>query len=60
LLKNMLKASGTVMKADFGPRPLSEGDLLLRVKDEGINNAICSQCSYHRLCCSGGSLPRPL
>lgn len=39
LLKNMLKASGTVMKADFGSRPLSEGDLLLRVKDEGINRA---------------------
>ncbi len=39
LLKHMLKESGTVMSADFGPRPLSEGDLLLRVKDEGINNA---------------------
>ena len=39
LLKNMLRKSGTVMKADFGPRPLSEGDLILRVKDEGINTA---------------------
>lgn len=37
LLKNMLRKSGTVMKADFGSRPLSEGDLILRVKDEGIN-----------------------
>lgn len=39
LLKNMLRKSGTVMRADFGPRPLSEGDLLLRIKDEGINKA---------------------
>ena len=43
LLKNMLRKSGTVMKADFGPRPLSEGDLILRVKDEGINTATTPQ-----------------
>jgi 2-keto-4-pentenoate hydratase len=39
LLKNMLIESGTVMKANFGVRPLHEGDLILRVKDNGINKA---------------------
>ncbi len=39
LLEKMLLPSGTVVPADFGARPLSEGDLVLRVKDEGINEA---------------------
>jgi len=39
LLNKMLRKSGTVMKAKFGVRPLSEGDLILRVKDKGINKA---------------------
>lgn len=39
LLEKMLLPSGTVLPADFGVRPLSEGDLILRVKDDGINDA---------------------
>jgi len=39
LLEKMLLPSGTVLPADFGARPLSEGDLILRVKDDGINEA---------------------
>jgi len=39
LLEKMLLPSGTVLPADFGARPLSEGDLILRVKDNGINEA---------------------
>jgi len=39
LLEKMLVPSGTVMNADFGVRSLSEGDLILRVKDDGINDA---------------------
>jgi 2-keto-4-pentenoate hydratase len=39
LLKKMLLESGTVMQATFGVRPLHEGDLILRVKDSGINKA---------------------
>ncbi|HPX11459.1 MAG TPA: hypothetical protein PKW20_04190, partial [Syntrophales bacterium] len=39
LLKKMLLPSGTVLPAAFGARPLSEGDLILRVGDDGINKA---------------------
>jgi 2-keto-4-pentenoate hydratase len=39
LLKNMMLESGTVMKANFGVRPLHDGDLILRVKGSGINKA---------------------
>jgi len=39
LLKNMLLKDGTVIEATFGVRPLHEGDLILRVKDAGINKA---------------------
>lgn len=49
LLKNMLRKSGTVMKADFGPRPLSEGDLILRVKDEEINKATTPQQALNHI-----------
>ena len=49
LLKNMLRKSGTIMKADFGCRPLSEGDLLVRVKDEGINRAKTPQQALNHI-----------
>ncbi len=39
LLKNMLLESGAVLPAGFGPRPLSEGDLILRVGSDRINKA---------------------
>lgn len=38
-LEQMLVPSGETYPADFGARPLVEADLLLRVKDEGINDA---------------------
>jgi 2-keto-4-pentenoate hydratase len=49
LLKNMLKKRGTVMKASFGPRPLSEGALILCIKDEGINKAETPQQALNHI-----------
>jgi len=39
LLKKMLLKSGSEIPADFGARPLSEGDLILRVSSAKINKA---------------------
>jgi 2-keto-4-pentenoate hydratase len=39
LLKKMIVQSGATLPADFGIRPLSEGDLILRVGSEAINQA---------------------
>jgi len=43
LLKKMLLQNGTVVPAKFGTVPMSEGDLVVRVKDEGINQAKTAQ-----------------
>lgn len=39
LLKKMLLQNGAVVPANFGAIPMTEGDLVVRVKDEGINQA---------------------
>jgi 2-keto-4-pentenoate hydratase len=39
LLKKMLLESGAVIPAKFGSVSMSEGDLIVRVKDDGINQA---------------------
>ncbi|MBI5598864.1 MAG: hydratase [Deltaproteobacteria bacterium] len=39
LLRGMLVKSGAWLPVDFGARPMCEGDLLVRVRDDGINNA---------------------
>src|SRR5688572_11892289 len=39
LLAGMLLQDGAMVPANFGARPLYEADLLLVVKDEGINSA---------------------
>ena len=39
LYRDMLLNDGAVVPATFGARPLYEADLLVRVKDAGINNA---------------------
>lgn len=39
LLKNMIRKSGSEVPADFGARPLYEGDLIVRVGSEKINKA---------------------
>lgn len=39
LLKEMMLRNGAVVPANFGTVPMSEGDLLVRVKDDGINGA---------------------
>jgi 2-keto-4-pentenoate hydratase len=39
MLKKMMLISGAVVPADFGCIPVSEGDLLVRVGDEAINEA---------------------
>ena len=39
LLKKMILESGAVVQAKFGAVPMSEGDLIVRVKDEAINKA---------------------
>jgi 2-keto-4-pentenoate hydratase len=39
LLKKMIIQSGTTLQADFGIRPISEGDLILRVGSEAVNQA---------------------
>jgi len=39
LLKKMMLQNGAVVPANFGTVPMSEGDLLVRVKDDGINQA---------------------
>ncbi|WP_456410144.1 2-keto-4-pentenoate hydratase [Oceanithermus sp.] len=39
LLERMLLPSGATVPAKFGAVPIVEGDLLVRVKDEGINQA---------------------
>lgn len=43
LLEQMLLPNGTVISAKFGSRPFSEGDLIVRVGSEEINNAKTSQ-----------------
>ena len=43
LLKNMLLKSGAVIEANYGSRPFSEGDLILRVGSAGINKAKTQQ-----------------
>jgi len=39
LLKKMLLQNGAVVPANFGTVPMTEGDLAVMVKDEGINQA---------------------
>ena len=39
LLEAMILKDGTSVPADYGARPVWEGDMLLVVKDEGINQA---------------------
>jgi len=39
LLEKMLLTSGASVPARFGARPIAEADLMVRVKDEGINEA---------------------
>lgn len=39
LLKKMILESGAVMPAKFGAIPMSEGDLIVRVKSDGIDQA---------------------
>jgi 2-keto-4-pentenoate hydratase len=39
LMEKMLLPSGTTIEADFGARPLYEGDLILRVGSDAINGA---------------------
>jgi 2-keto-4-pentenoate hydratase len=39
LLKKMILKSGATIEANFGARPLSEGDLMVRVSNEAINKA---------------------
>jgi 2-keto-4-pentenoate hydratase len=39
LLEQMLLESGATLPADFGARPVSEGDLMVRVGSEAINQA---------------------
>jgi 2-keto-4-pentenoate hydratase len=39
LLKKMLLPNGSVIPADFGAVPLFEGDLIVRVGDEAVNQA---------------------
>jgi 2-keto-4-pentenoate hydratase len=39
LLKKMLVENGVTLPGDFGIRPLSEGDLILRVSSDAINQA---------------------
>lgn len=39
LLEKMLLKEGTVVPAKFGPRPLFEADLLVTVRDAGVNQA---------------------
>lgn len=39
LLEKMLLENGTVLPADFGARPMCEGDLILRVGSDSINQA---------------------
>jgi len=39
LLEKMLLKSGAKLKAQFGARPVTEGDLIVRVGDEKINTA---------------------
>ena len=39
LMEKMILKSGTTIEADFGARPLYEGDLILRVGSDAINGA---------------------
>ena len=39
LLEQMLRPSGAVLPANFGARPMTEGDLMVRVGSDEINNA---------------------
>ena len=40
LMEKMILKSGTTIAANFGARPLYEGDLILRVGSEAINTAV--------------------
>ncbi len=39
LLRDMIRPSGDTVRADFGVRPLFEGDLLVRVGSDAVNEA---------------------
>jgi 2-keto-4-pentenoate hydratase len=39
LLSKMMLPDGATVRADFGPRPLFEADMLMTVRDDGINDA---------------------
>jgi 2-keto-4-pentenoate hydratase len=39
LLSKMILPDGSTVPADFGPRPLFEADMLVTVRDDGINQA---------------------
>lgn len=43
LLKGMLLPNASTVPAGFGTRPILEADLIVRVKDDGINNAATIQ-----------------
>ena len=43
LLEQMLLPSGSIVPANFGARPLFEGDLIVRVASEAINDATTRQ-----------------
>ena len=45
----MLLQDGATVPASFGARPLYEADLLLVVKDEGINSATTAEEASSRL-----------
>lgn len=39
LLSKMMLPDGSIVAADFGPRPLFEADMLVTVRDDGVNDA---------------------
>jgi 2-keto-4-pentenoate hydratase len=39
LLSKMILPNGATVPADFGPRPLFEADMLVTVRDDGVNSA---------------------
>ena len=49
LLKKMLLPDGSAVPANYGTRPILEPDLMVRVKDEGINNATTAQAAAEHL-----------
>jgi len=54
LYKKMLLKSGTVLPAKFGVRPMSEGDILVRVGSDSINKA---KTAKEALKCIDAALP---